>query len=99
MTEKVYRCVSLIPPGKVATYGQVAKLCGMKSARAIGNILHKNPDPSSIPCHRVVNSLGRVSAQYAFGGAESQTKKLLTEGVIFAGDRVDLDSSLWYQKL
>ena len=56
-TKRIYEAVKTIPKGKVATYGQVASLAGdPKMARAVGNALHKNPDPENIPCFRVVNS-------------------------------------------
>ena len=55
----VYDAVKRIPEGKVATYGQIARLAGYPgSARAVGNALHKNPDEKNIPCHRVVNASG-----------------------------------------
>ena len=60
-TKRIYEAVKKIPKGKVATYGQVAKMAGNpRMARAVGNALHKNPDPSTIPCHRVVNSKGEL---------------------------------------
>lgn len=71
--EKIYEVVKTIPKGKVATYGQVAILAGNpKLARTVGNALHANPDTSTIPCHRVVNSKGNVALFYAFGGEEAQ---------------------------
>lgn len=47
-----------------------------KMARAVGNALHKNPDPEHIPCYRVVNSKGELSGAFAFGGAEEQANRL-----------------------
>lgn len=88
--ETIYRAVSLIPKGKVATYGQVAELAGIKSPRAVGNVLHNNKDPENIPCHRVVNSQGKVAGNFAFGGARGQVDKLLSEGVEVKNNRVDL---------
>lgn len=83
MTEKVYEYLKIVPEGKVVTYGQIACYLGNKHlARVVGNILHKNPDPKSIPCHRVVNSKGELSKAYAFGGLEAQRKKLEKEGII-----------------
>ena len=92
MTTKVYEYLKTIPEGKVVTYGQIACFLGNKYlARVVGNILHKNPDPKSIPCHRVVNSKGELSKAYAFGGLEAQRKKLEKEGIIFNQDgSVDL---------
>lgn len=90
--EKVYDVVKQIPRGKVATYGQVAKLCGnIHWCRAVGTALHKNPDPNSIPCHRVVNYRGELAKAYAFGGAIEQKRKLEMEGVCVVNDRVDLE--------
>lgn len=90
----VYKIISSIPKGKVLTYGQVAKLTGIKSPRAIGNILHNNTDTEKIPCHRVINSKGKVAKNYAFGGAKGQVDKLVREGVQIEKDRVDLNKYL-----
>ena len=90
--DKIYEIVKSIPKGKVATYGQVATLVGNANlARTVGNALHANPDPKAIPCHRVVNCKGKVAEFYAFGGADSQRKRLEDEGVMFGENgRVDL---------
>lgn len=92
MKEKVYQFTRSIPKGKVATYGQIAEYLGNKKlARVVGNILHNNPDPESIPCHRVVNGKGRVSQAFAFGGDKAQRALLEKEGIIFEADgSVDL---------
>nr|MCR4589655.1 MGMT family protein [Lachnospiraceae bacterium] len=52
--------------------------------------LHKNPDPGSIPCHRVVNSKGKLAEKYAFGGAGKQAEILKGEGVETTDGKVDL---------
>ena len=89
LNDKVYEFVKNIPQGKVATYGQIALYLGNRNfARAVGNILHGNPDPEHIPCHRVVNSKGRLSRAYAFGGIEAQRRLLVSEGVVFKNDLV-----------
>ena len=92
MKEKVYTFLKTIPRGKVATYGQIAACLGNKKlARAVGNILHRNPKPAEYPCHRVVNSKGQVATHYAFGGAAIQRQRLEEEGIIFEKDgRIDL---------
>ncbi|MEN9558347.1 MAG: hypothetical protein RL141_716 [Candidatus Parcubacteria bacterium] len=84
--QAVRTIVMAIPRGRVATYGQIAALAGMKGARAIGTILHGNQDPVQLPCHRVVNARGRVAASYAFGGANAQYQRLVKEGVLFKPD-------------
>lgn len=87
--EKVYDAVKKIPLGKVATYKQVAMMCGSPGAcRAVGNALHKNPCPNFVPCHRVVSSKGQLAKHFAFGGYEAQAVLLQSEGVEVKGDLV-----------
>ena len=84
MKQQVYELVMKIPAGRVMTYGQIAaRLGNRKLARAVGNVLHRNPDPTRIPCHRVVNGRGAVSEAFAFGGAETQRLLLEREGIVF----------------
>jgi len=91
LAQKIYRAVRLIPHGKVATYSQIAALAGNKNLRRyVGNVLHKNPEPGVIPCHRVVNAEGFCSGSFAFGGPEVQQKKLEAEGVTFVDGHVDM---------
>lgn len=104
MKDLVFHLVSLIPKGKVLTYGQIAKILGLKSPRIVGFFLHKNKNPKKIPCHRVVFNDGRLSKKYAFGGLKQQYLKLKKEKVRFylLNDRVkdrtvkvDLNKCLW----
>ena len=91
-TKRIYEAVKKIPKGKVATYADVAEMAGdRKMARAVGNALHKNPDPSTIPCHRVVNSKGELAGEYAFGGAWKQAQILVSEGVEVSEGKVNLE--------
>jgi O-6-methylguanine DNA methyltransferase len=90
-TKRIYEAVKRIPRGSVATYGQVAEMAGDKNmARAVGNALHKNPDPYNIPCYRVVNSKGELAGEFAFGGAGAQEKLLRADGIEVVDGRVDL---------
>lgn len=95
--ENVYEAVQLIPRGKVATYGQIARMIGApRSSRAVGYALHANPRPGVIPCHRVVNREGRLAPAFAFGGPEIQAQLLESEGVRVSADFVvDLGKYLW----
>jgi methylated-DNA-protein-cysteine methyltransferase-like protein len=94
-TQKVYSIAKQIPKGKVATYGQLAKLAGSPGAsRAVGMLMSKNTDPANIPCHRVVASNGKLTG-YAYGGINIKKEKLLKEGVAFNQDRIDLELSQW----
>ncbi|HAV90163.1 MAG TPA: endonuclease V, partial [Eubacterium sp.] len=91
-TRQIYEAVKKIPYGRVATYAQVAEMAGdRKMARAVGNALHKNPNPDNIPCYRVVNSKGMLAEAFVFGGINMQEKLLKEEGVDIINGRVDMD--------
>lgn len=89
----VYEYLTLIPKGKVVTYGQIASAIGKPgSARAVGNALHINPDPDKYPCFKVVNGKGHLAYNFgAEGGIETQKKRLLADGVEVNGYSVDLN--------
>ncbi len=90
-TKRIYEAVKKVPPGRVATYAQIAALAGNpKMSRAVGNALHKNPDPDGIPCFRVVNAKGELSGEFAFGGKGRQQALLEADGVAVKDGRVDL---------
>ena len=90
--KRIYEAVKRIPYGQVATYAQVAHMAGdRKMARAVGNALHKNPDPDNIPCYRVVNAKGEIAGEFAFGGALKQAELLMAEGVEVVDGKVDLE--------
>ena len=90
-TRRIYEAVKKIPRGQVATYGQVAELAGdKKMARAVGNALHRNPDPEHIPCYRVVNAKGELAGEFAFGGAGKQAAILEADGIEVINGKVDL---------
>ena len=94
---RIYAVVRAIPRGKVATYGQVARLAGNpRLSRVVGYALHVNPDPEGIPCYRVVDRMGRTSKAFAFGGSDVQRALLEADGVQFLPDgRVDLAACQW----
>ncbi|MDF2523611.1 MAG: cysteine methyltransferase [Clostridiales bacterium] len=95
--EEVYSIVKKIPKGKVATYGQIAKLMGQpRKSKMVGWALHSNPTPGVIPCHRVVNRMGELSGSFAFGGADVQKQLLVEEGIKFSSQGIiDLQQYLW----
>ena len=95
-SKRIYEAVKKIPYGHVATYSQVAEMAGdRKMARAVGNALHRNPDPDNIPCFRVVNAKGELAGEFAFGGSGAQAKLLEAEGVIVIDGKVDLGKYQW----
>lgn len=92
----VYQVTRMIPEGKVATYGQIARMAGSpKAARAVGMLMKNNPDAPRIPCHRVVGVDGSLVGYSGGIGLPTKKKRLLGEGVKFKGIKVDLESCLW----
>ena len=96
--ERAYDVVRQIPEGRVASYGQVARLMGApRSARQVGFAMHGSPGVSGgVPCHRVVFADGSLAPGFAFGGPGEQRRMLEAEGVGFTPDgRVDLARFAW----
>ena len=89
--EKIYRAVRKIPRGRVATYGDIAKLAGYPGrARQVGYALHALPQGSSVPWHRIINASGRISLPPEGGGLD-QRFRLMEEGVrVDPGGKVSL---------
>jgi methylated-DNA-protein-cysteine methyltransferase-like protein len=95
-SEEVAAVIRSIPPGKVATYGQVAALAGNRfAARQVVRVLHAMSEREKLPWHRIVNAGGRISLPPG-RGYELQKKLLEQEGVVFdETDRINLDVYLW----
>ena len=94
--DRVYKIVAKIPKGKVATYGQVARLAGNpKAARAVGILMKTNLFAPRVPCHRVVGADGRLVGYSGGKGVETKKSMLRKEGVRFIGDKVDLMKYQW----
>lgn len=89
--QKVYEIVKQIPNGYVTTYKDIAIKLGNKNyARVVGNALHNNPNEKEIPCYKVLNSKGKVSENFAFGGKQGQIKRLKQEKIVVENGYVDL---------
>lgn len=94
--DRVYEETCKIPKGKVATYGQIAHLAGNPSAsRAVGMCMKTNPNAPRTPCHRVVAVDGSLTGYSGDGGIAAKKKMLLSEGVYFKKEKVDLSRSRW----
>lgn len=94
--ERVYQIAKKIPKGKVATYGQIARLAGNpKAARAVGMFMRKNPYAPAVPCHRVVGSNGSLTGYSGGKGISTKKSMLISEGVLFIKDKVNLTRSQW----
>lgn len=92
MRPLVYQLVAAIPPGKVATYGQIATLAGMpQQSRLVGRILSRLPAGTRLPWHRVINSQGRISNP----NRERQRERLASEGVTLVNGRIRLADYQW----
>ena len=89
---EILSAVEEIPEGKVASYGQIAKLIGKdKNARLVGKVLSLAEYYGKYPCHRVVNHMGRLAPHF-----RAQRELLLEEGVVFKPDgRVDMKKCQW----
>lgn len=93
----IYAVVSRIPAGRVATYGQVARLAGLPGqARLVGYALSALADNANVPWHRVVNARGEISPRSDGGPADVvQRLRLEGEGVCFKQGRIPLDRFQW----
>ena len=90
----IFALVRRIPEGRVATYGQIARLAGHpRAARQVGYAMHQCPP--GLPWHRVINARGRLSLPEGSTGALTQRRRLETEGVVFIGGRIDLERHGW----
>lgn len=98
--DRIYAVIRRIPPGRVATYGQIADLAGLDGrARQVGYAL-RTLTLEGVPWHRVVNSRGQISARSEPGGDLIQRQLLEREGVKFdAADRLALERYRWRPKL
>ena len=96
--EEIYAVARQIPCGRVATYGQVARIAGRCSARMAGYALSALNVGSDVPWQRVINARGKISPHGDGIGTLLQRQLLESEGVVFALDgRIDLDRFGWIQ--
>jgi methylated-DNA-protein-cysteine methyltransferase-like protein len=105
----VWQVVESIPRGHVLTYGEVARLAGMSgAARRVSQAMRRAPKGRQLPWHRVINAQGRIAFPPDSSGYRRQKELLQEEGVLFQGDRIDLqrfgyrgalDQLLWSEPL
>lgn len=94
--ERVREVIRAIPPGRVASYGLVAREAGLgRRARFVGRVLSRLPKGSDVPWHRVLRADGRVAFAPGSDHHRRQLAKLAREGVTVAGGRVDLGRHGW----
>jgi methylated-DNA-protein-cysteine methyltransferase-like protein len=94
----IWEMVEEIPHGRVATYGQIAEMCGIPGhARLVGYALHNLPRGSSVPWHRVINAQGKISLGDMDGMYEEQKRLLRGEGIRFMKDVIDFRKFGWME--
>jgi methylated-DNA-protein-cysteine methyltransferase-like protein len=97
---RIYEVVAQVPRGRVATYGEIARRAGLpRGARRVGRALRTLAGHPPIPWHRVVNAEGRIALATGSDGAQRQRRLLITEGIAFSGDRIDLRRFGWDRSL
>lgn len=84
--ERCYQLLSLVPEGKVTTYGEIARALNTRAWRAVGSAMAKNKNLFVVPCHRVVRSDGSIG-QYALG-SDKKASLLINEGVDVVNGKV-----------
>ncbi|MEN8209821.1 MAG: MGMT family protein [Candidatus Fermentibacteria bacterium] len=96
MYERIYAVVKMVPPGKVATYGQIARIAGRCSARNVGYAMSSVSSKSDVPWHRIINSRGKISVRSHGEECTVQSRILESEGIVFTITRtVDLEIFGW----
>ncbi|WP_372966557.1 MGMT family protein [Marinobacter sp.] len=94
--QKIWQVVAAIPPGSVASYGQVAAMAGLgRQARFVGRALGKLPAGHSIPWHRVLRSNGQIAFPEGTEARQLQTERLRLEGVDVIKGRVSMKNVQW----
>ncbi len=97
---KIWSTVRKIPRGKVATYGQIARLSKLpRQARLVGYALHSLPYGIEIPWQRVVNAQGRISFPEQSQTYKKQKELLTKEGILFNKGRIDLKRFGWSKQI
>jgi len=95
-SDSVYAMTSMIPMGRVTTYGAIAKAMGLPgAARAVGQALGANPNPIVVPCHRVVRADGVLGGYSGGEGPATKAKLLAREGVQVSAGKVNLGKYLF----
>jgi methylated-DNA-protein-cysteine methyltransferase-like protein len=97
---RVGNTVAAIPPGRVASYGQIAELAGhRRGARLIGRALGRAPNRAELPWHRVLNAQGKISIPPGHTAHQEQIRRLIDESVCVKDGRVDMARYQWQPDL
>ena len=92
----IFTIIAGIPFGKVASYGQIARLAGYpQNSRLVGRLLKTMPNDSKIPWHRVVNSQGKISFPLGSDKHQEQREKLISEGIVLKKNKINMQYYQW----
>lgn len=96
LKQMIWQIVALIPEGKVATYGQIAKLCGYPGyARYVGHTLKHLPEDTLLPWHRVINAKGKIAFPADTQAYQCQVMRLQNEGVKVIAGKISVKQFAW----
>lgn len=87
--KKCYDILKKVPKGKVTTYKSISEKLKTKAYRSVGNAMNRNPYAPKIPCHRVINSNGRIGGFNK--GIKNKIKLLKKEGIEIKNNKIDLE--------
>lgn len=98
--QAIWRVIAAIPPGRVASYGQVAALAGLpRGARQVARALRHAPTELGLPWHRVIAVNGRIAIPASSRGYRTQISRLRGEGIVVISGRVDMRVYRWAPRL
>lgn len=87
-SQKVLNLTKKMPRGKISTYKEIAKALNTKAYRAVGSALRKNPYAPKVPCHRVINSNGKIGSYKGKKNSKEKIKLLKKEGIEIKNNKV-----------
>ena len=97
---RIWETIRDIPPGNVASYGQIAEIAGIpRGARQVGYALRKLPEGHNVPWHRVIQASGKIAFANGSRPYREQRKRLVMEGVAVVGGRIDMRKYRWQPDL
>lgn len=98
--QRIWSTILDIPPGSVASYGQIAEITGIRrGARQVGYALRNLPNGHEVPWHRVITASGRIAFAEGSDQFNEQAKRLMMEGVTIAGGKVNMKKFRWQPDL
>ena len=97
--QKILTCIAAIPAGKVAAYGQIASLAGVKRGHRVVARVLRQQNTEQLPWHRVLRADGYLGVEPGSAAFEEQTQRLRSEGVTVTAGRVAMNTFQWQPEL